>query len=53
MYILATLKTFSFFVFEKDLKLLNEKSFLVVNFLLFLIFVKFIPHNDFHILQAL
>lgn len=53
MYILAALKTFWFFIFEKDLKLLNENSFLAINFLLFLVFVSFIPHDNFHILQAL
>ncbi|MFA5917331.1 MAG: hypothetical protein WC850_03815 [Candidatus Gracilibacteria bacterium] len=52
MYILATLKTFSFFIFEKDLKILNENTFLVINFLLFLVFVNYIPHDNFHILQA-
>ncbi len=53
MYLLATVKTFSFFVYEKDFKILNENTFLVVNFLLFLVFVNFIPHDNFHILQAL
>jgi hypothetical protein len=53
MYLLATLKTFSFFVFEKDLKILNENTFLVVNFLTFLVFVNYIPHDNFHVLQAL
>jgi hypothetical protein len=52
MYILAALKAFSFYIFEKDLKLLNENTFLVINFLLFLVFVNFIPHDNFHILQA-
>jgi len=53
MYILAALKTFSFFVYEKNLKILNENTFFVVNFLLFLVFVNYIPHSNFHILQAL
>lgn len=53
MYILAAAKVFSFYIFEKDLRILNENTFLVINFLLFLVFVNFIPHDNFHILQAL
>ncbi|NDK07725.1 hypothetical protein EOM39_00590 [Candidatus Gracilibacteria bacterium] len=53
MYILAAMKTFGFFIFEKDLKLLNENVFLVVNFILFFVFIRFIPHDNFHLLQAL
>lgn len=53
MYILAAMKTFWFFIFEKDFKLLNENVFLVVNFILFFVFIRFIPHDNFHLLQAL
>jgi hypothetical protein len=53
MYILAAMKTFWFFVFEKDLKILNENVFLVVNFILFFVFIKFIPYDNFQLLQAI
>ncbi len=53
MYILAALKVFSFYIFEKDLKLLNENIFLVVNFILFFVFIRFIPYENFQLLQAL
>lgn len=53
MYILAAMKTLAFFVFEKDLRLLNENTFLVINFLLFLVFINYIPHENYAILQAL
>lgn len=53
MYILAAMKTFGFYVFAKDMRLLNENTFLVINFLLFLVFINYIPHENFHILQAL
>lgn len=53
MYLLAAMKTFSFFIFNKNLKLLNENVFLVINFLLFLVFINFIPHDNFHVLQAI
>lgn len=53
MYILAALNTVSFFVLKKDLKILNEYTFIPINIILLLIFINYIPHENFHILQAI
>lgn len=53
MYLLAAMKTFSFFIFNRNLKLLNENMFLAINLLLFLFFISYIPHDNFHLLQAI
>ncbi len=53
MYIAAALNTLLIFVYKKDLKILNEYSFLAVNIILFFVFINYIEHQNFHILQAI
>lgn len=54
MYILAAVNTLAFFVFKKDLKrIFNEYSFLVVNAILLFLFIKFVPHENSSIVQAI
>lgn len=54
MYILAAVNTLAFFVFRKDLKrVFNEYSFLVVNLVLLILFIKFVPNENSSIIQAI
>lgn len=51
-YILASVKNLVFFNFDKELKILNEKSFIPLNLLLFVIFIKYFGVEFYSILQA-
>lgn len=52
-YWLAAIKAFTFYNYSKDLKFLSEKTFILINLLLFIIFIKYIDYKNFQILQAI
>lgn len=52
-YILTTIKSVSFYKFNKDFKFLNEKLLIFVNILVFAAFLKFMPYELYSILQGL
>lgn len=49
----AAIKAFSFYNYKKNIKIFNEKTILIFNILLFIIFLKYFNPNLFWILQAL
>lgn len=52
-YILTTIKSVSYYKFNKDYKILNEKLLIVVNIFVFAAFLKFMPYELYSILQGL
>ncbi len=53
MYIWAAIKAFMFYNFWKNLKAFNEYSFLFINTMLLFVFLLFIQHDSFAVLQAI
>jgi len=52
-YWLAVIKAFTFYNYNKDLNFLSEKTFIPINIILFIIFVKFFNYQTYSILQAM
>lgn len=52
-YTLAAIKAFTFYNFKKDLTFLNEKTFIPLNIILFIIFITVFEWASFWILQAI
>jgi hypothetical protein len=52
-YIWAAIKAFTFYNFWKNIRILNEKVFVILNIFLLAIFIKFFNFEVFHIIQAI
>ena len=52
-YFLAWLKPFIYYNFNKDIKFLNEKSFIILNLLLFSIFIYYFDYKTYSVIQAI
>ncbi|MDA7494802.1 hypothetical protein N8455_00510 [Candidatus Gracilibacteria bacterium] len=52
-YIGAALKAFTYYNFKKDLSILNEKTFIFINIILYVLFMKYFQFETFHLIQAL
>ena len=53
MFLLGAIKAFSYYNFEKDLKILNEKTFIILNLVLIFVYIKLFDFQVAWFLQAL
>lgn len=52
-YLFASIKTFSFFYYKKQINFFTEKTFIILNLILFIIFILFFHYEYYSIIQSI